>query len=51
MALTIAARPPDEGHEHGHDKIEYFSSGMEGMLILVAAVSIGATAINRLADP
>jgi cation diffusion facilitator family transporter len=51
VALTIAARPPDSGHEHGHDKIEYFSSGMEGMLILVAAVSIAVTAIERLLNP
>lgn len=51
VALTIAARPPDEDHAYGHDKAEYFSSGIEGTLILFAAVSIGVTAINRLLHP
>ncbi|GIK28406.1 MAG: cation transporter [Chloroflexi bacterium] len=50
-ALIIAARPPDESHEYGHDKIEYFSSGIEGTLILVAGVSIIATSIDRLLRP
>ncbi len=51
MALSIAWRPPDEEHEHGHDKVEYFSSGLEGALILVAAVSIAVTALQRLVHP
>ncbi|UFS70353.1 cation diffusion facilitator family transporter [Geomonas sp. RF6] len=49
--LTIAARPADEGHAFGHGKAEYFSSGVEGTLILVAAVSIGVAAIERLLAP
>ncbi len=49
--LTIAARPPDEEHAYGHDKAEYFSSGIEGTLILVAAVSIIASAVPRLLAP
>ena len=49
--LTIAARPPDEEHAYGHAKAEYFSSGVEGALILVAAVSIVATAVPRLISP
>ena len=49
--LTIAARPPDEEHTYGHDKAEYFSSGVEGALILVAAVSIIAAAAPRLLAP
>src|SRR5512140_1718752 len=49
--LTIAARPPDEDHPYGHGKAEYFSSGVEGSLILVAAVSIGYAAICRLSAP
>ncbi len=48
--LTIAAKPADECHPYGHNKAEYFSSGVEGTLILVAAVSIGAAAIHRLID-
>ncbi len=50
-ALTIAAHPPDEQHPFGHDKVEYFSSGVEGALILVAAFGIGYSAIERLLNP
>jgi cation diffusion facilitator family transporter len=49
--LTIAARPADEDHAYGHSKAEYFSSGVEGMLILVAALGICITAIPRLITP
>ena len=49
--LTIAARPADEDHAYGHSKAEYFSSGVEGMLILLAALVIGITAIPRLINP
>lgn len=49
--LTIAARPADEDHLYGHSKAEYFSSGVEGTLILLAAISIGASAILRLITP
>ncbi|HSL01703.1 MAG TPA: cation diffusion facilitator family transporter [Rubrobacteraceae bacterium] len=50
-ALTIAARPPDEEHAFGHSKAEYFSSGLESALILIAAAWIGVTAWGRLMDP
>lgn len=50
-ALTLAARPPDEEHAFGHSKAEYFSSGLEGALILVAAASIGVAAWDRLFNP
>lgn len=49
--LTAAARPPDEDHAYGHSKAEYFSSVLEGTLILIAAASIGVAAVNRLIDP
>jgi cation diffusion facilitator family transporter len=49
--LTVAARPADEDHAYGHSKAEYFSSGVEGTLILVAAVSIGVAAVGRLIVP
>ena len=47
--LTIAARPADEDHAYGHTKAEYFSSGVEGTLILIAALSIALAAAERLA--
>jgi len=49
--LTIAARPADEDHAYGHGKAEYFSSGVEGGLIIVAAVGIALTAGERLIHP
>lgn len=49
--LTIAAHPPDEEHAYGHAKAEYFSSGLEGALILVAAGSIAYSAVERLFHP
>ena len=50
-ALTIVARPPDNEHNFGHDKAEYFSSGVEGILIVFAAVGIAYTSIQRLMNP
>uniref|UniRef100_A0A7C1JZZ7 Cation transporter n=1 Tax=Caldilinea aerophila TaxID=133453 RepID=A0A7C1JZZ7_9CHLR len=51
LLLTIAERPPDEEHAYGHTKAEYFSSAAEGALILLAAYSIVATAIQRILEP
>jgi cation diffusion facilitator family transporter len=51
VAINVAARPPDEDHAYGHEKVEYFSSAVEGTLILVAAASIGYTAVDRLLRP
>lgn len=49
--LTVASRPPDTDHAYGHAKAEYFASSFEGMLILVAAGSIGLAAWQRLLHP
>ena len=49
--VTLAAQPPDEEHPYGHHKAEYFSSGFEGVLILVAALAIVWTAARRLLHP
>lgn len=49
--LKIAERPADEDHAYGHSKAEYFSSGVEGGLILFAAVSIAIAAVLRLITP
>ncbi len=51
LMLTVAARPADEEHAYGHSKAEYFSSGVEGSLILVAAVGIAYTAVQRIFHP
>jgi cation diffusion facilitator family transporter len=49
--LAVAARPPDADHPHGHGKAEYFSAGVEGALIVVAAVAIAVAAVDRLLRP
>ena len=49
--VTVAARPADDDHPYGHHKAEYFSSGFEGLLIVVAALGIGWLAVHRLLAP
>lgn len=49
--LRIAVRAPDEKHPFGYSKAEYFSSAIEGALIMLAALAIVATAIPRLIAP
>jgi cation diffusion facilitator family transporter len=49
--LTYSAAKPDREHNFGHEKAEYFSSGIEGALIFVAAGWIAWTAIPRLFNP
>jgi cation diffusion facilitator family transporter len=51
MMVTVAARPADEDHPYGHHKAEYFSSGFEGVLIVVAALGIIWAAAHRALDP
>jgi cation diffusion facilitator family transporter len=51
VMLTIAAKPPDKEHPFGHDKAEYFSSLIEGVLIVLAAIGIVYAAINRIYHP
>jgi cation diffusion facilitator family transporter len=50
-ALRWATKPADEEHAYGHAKAEYFSAGVEGSLIFVAAVSIAIAAVERLVHP
>lgn len=49
--LIVAARPPDEDHAYGHTKAEYFSSILEGTLIVAAAAGIAIAATQRLLHP
>ncbi len=51
VMVTIARRPADDDHPYGHHKAEYFSSGFEGALIIVAAGAIIWTAVPRLIHP
>src|SRR5947207_14483398 len=51
FTLLYAARPADPGHAYGHEKIEFFSSGLEGLLILLAGVGTAVYAVRRLVHP
>jgi cation diffusion facilitator family transporter len=51
IALWYAGRPADRNHTFGHEKIEYFSSGLEGVLIILAGAGTAAYAIWRLVHP
>lgn len=46
-----STRPPDEDHAYGHEKAGYLSAGLEGALIVIAAITIGYGAIDRLVNP
>jgi cation diffusion facilitator family transporter len=50
-AVSFAASPADEDHPFGHNKAEYFSSGLESILIIIAAIGIAALAWSRLFAP
>lgn len=51
LMVTIAHRPADADHPYGHHKAEYFSSGFEGLMIIVAALGIVWAAVQRLLAP
>lgn len=51
LAVRYAGRPADRDHAYGHEKIEYFSSGLEGGLVLLAGVSIIWVAVRHLLAP
>lgn len=50
-SIWIAAKPPDSSHPYGHGKIEYFSAGFEGALIILAALGIFKTGWDHLFTP
>lgn len=51
VSVWMSAKPPDLEHPYGHGKIEYFSAGFEGALIIIAAAGIFWTGIRRLITP
>src|SRR5262245_52802390 len=51
FALWYASRPADPSHAYGHEKIEFFSSGLEGVLIVVAGLAAAGYGIRRLFFP
>lgn len=51
VSIVLAAKSPDPSHPYGHGKIEYFSAGFEGALIILAALSIFYEALPRVLFP
>jgi cation diffusion facilitator family transporter len=51
LSLLYAARPADPTHTYGHEKIEFFSTGLEGVLIAVAGLATASYAIRRIVYP
>jgi cation diffusion facilitator family transporter len=51
IALHVAARPADDNHNFGHGKAEYFSAGIEGLMIFVAAAFILVSSVQRFLHP
>ncbi len=47
-SIILSAKPPDKSHPYGHGKVEYFSAGFEGLLILLAAITIIYASIDRM---
>ncbi len=47
-SLALARKPPDREHLYGHDKITFFSAGVEGSLIVVAGLGVLYTAAEHL---
>ncbi|MEG1624075.1 MAG: cation diffusion facilitator family transporter [Raoultibacter sp.] len=50
VGITLAARPADESHPYGHAKFETYASLVIGVLLLVAAFSVGSNAVKALID-
>ena len=51
VMITLSEKPPDEKHMLGHNKAEYFSSAIEGGLIVLASFSIIWSAVPRIIHP
>lgn len=51
LSMLVASRPADPDHPYGHGKVEYLSAGIEGALIVVAAVLIAVEAVGQLLHP
>jgi cation diffusion facilitator family transporter len=50
-SIVFSAKPADESHPYGHGKIEFFSAGFEGALILIAAGGIFWEGLKQILEP
>ncbi|MBW1818345.1 MAG: cation transporter [Deltaproteobacteria bacterium] len=51
VSILFAAKPPDKSHPYGHGKMEYFSAGFEGALIIIASVGIFKLGLSHIFNP
>lgn len=51
FSVALSSRPPDASHPYGHGRVEFFSAGFEGALIVAAAMAIFWTAVPRIFFP
>lgn len=51
LLLTVASKPPDEGHPFGHGKAEHLAALLQGLLLLGGAVYLGLQAAERIRHP
>lgn len=51
LAIILAYQPADHSHAYGHGKVEYFSSGAEGLLICLAALGISYASVRWFFEP
>ncbi|MCY7351906.1 MAG: cation diffusion facilitator family transporter [Cytophagaceae bacterium] len=50
-SIYLSSLPRDSNHPYGHGKIEFFSAGLEGALILLAGVFIFFHSVKSLLSP
>ena len=50
-SIYLSAQPKDRNHPYGHGKIEFFSAGFEGALIVIASIFIIVEAVKRIMEP
>ena len=51
VSVRLSAKPADASHPYGHGKIEFFSAGFEGALIILAAAGIFFQGIKQISNP
>ncbi|WP_316929107.1 cation diffusion facilitator family transporter [Nitritalea halalkaliphila] len=50
-SIYLSSLPRDENHPYGHGKVEFFSAGVEGVLIMLAGIFILYQAVYNLFFP
>ena len=48
FSIYLSSRPADSSHPYGHGNVEYFSAGIEGLLIVIAAIVIIIESVSSI---